>query len=59
MAFSISLIHRIYLILEAVSNLGGKGSLNIRAKDMQVARWLLHFSEVSSYFLDTYKSKFL
>lgn len=62
LAFSISLVHRVYLILEAVSNLGGKGSLNIRAKDMQVARWPLHFSEfreVSSYFLDTYTFKFL
>lgn len=58
LAFSISLVHRVYLILETVSNPGGKGSLNVRAKDIQVARWLLQFSEVSSYFLDTHKSKF-
>ena len=34
-------------------------ALNIRAKDLQVARWLLPFSEVSSYFFDTHKSKSL
>lgn len=58
-AFSTSLALRVYLILEAVSNPGGKGLLNIRAKDLQVARWLLPFSEVSSYFFDTHESKSL
>ena len=53
-AFSTSLALRVYLILEAVSNPGGKGSLNIRAKDMQVARWPLPLSEVSSYFFGPY-----
>ena len=58
-AFSASLALRVYLILEAVSNPGGKGSLNVRAKDLQVARWPLPLSEVSGYFFDTHESKSL
>ena len=36
-AFSASLALRVYLILEAVSNPGGKGSLNV--KGQRICRW--------------------